>query len=489
MRYSFLFAISLCSLSYANEIVRLPEQNEVKMPLLKAEATYQTENFSSSALSSNLNKDTSQVLKYTARELIEQPDILEDLFLEALISTDTRLLTRYIKLYELVAHRDQSLIDWANAILLREHDLPASIKVFRMLNASFPENHFIRFQLAETLFYNQELEAAKMQFEKLRAESQNEKDIEVFNRFIQAIDTKTDWSFSFGASFLNDKNLTNSAKVGTSATLPNGTKITYSTPRQTGQGVSTWFTVGKRWNLANGRYWLWDSSLAGKYYWNNHYYNDLNSSLGLGLGYANTRWNIEIMPTYQKRWYAGGVGKGKALKQYTDTYGFTLSNHYWLNRKFKYSFQYDYGYERYQDTNYKRQYNGVSHNIVNSITYFPNTTQYWVGSLDLMKKEAKDKTNAYYRVGARLTWVKEWNSGLSTASAVGIAKRRYQESTFFGKVQQNHEYFASLSLWHKNIHFAGFTPKITYSYARTDSNIPIYSYDKHQLFFNIGKTF
>lgn len=485
--FGILLASTLCSMAYADELTRAPEQSEVKIPPVKNEFSPQTENLKQVILPSS--EPQRHTIEYTGRELVEQPEILEDLFLEALISKNKPLLEGYIKLYQLVPNADQSLIDWATAILLTDVNLNDSVKEYRSLISKLPENNFIRFQLAETLFYNQEFEAAKTQFEKLRAVNQNPDDISVFNRFIEAIDSKEHWNFSFGASFLNDKNLANSAKVGTVAVLPNGSKVTYSTPRQSGQGISAWLGADKQWNISNGKYLKFTSSLNGKYYWDNQYYNDINSSVGLGLGYSNSRWNIEFIPTFQKRWYSGGISASKSLKQYMDTYGFNLSANYWLGQKLKYSVYYDYGYEKYKELNYKQQYNGVSHTLINSITYFPKATQYWALSLDLMKKNAKDKTNAYERIGTRLTWGQEWSWGLSTSTSLGIAKRNYNEASFFGKKQQNKEFFGSMTLWHKEVHYAGFTPRITYSYTKTDSNIPIYSYDKHQVLFNVSKSF
>ena len=45
-------------------------------------------------------------------------------------------------------------------------------------------------------------------------------------------------------------------------------------------------------------------------------------------------------------WYGGGLNGGDSLKQYTDTYGASLSMGYWLNQNFKYSALYNFGYER-----------------------------------------------------------------------------------------------------------------------------------------------
>ena len=55
--------------------------------------------------------------------------------------------------------------------------------------------------------------------------------------------------------------------------------------------------------------------------------------------------------------------------------------------------------------------------------------------------------------------------------------------------QRNNEYSASVSLWHEQFHYAGFTPKVTWSYSKTKSNMAIYSYDKNQVFIEVGKSF
>lgn len=483
----FLGLSTLCSIAYANEINRTPEQNEVKIAPVLNESARQEGLLKQETLT--VESKPAAIRQYSAEELVQNPEIFEALFVQALISPQKEKLVEYTKLYPKVANADISLIEWANAILLRDKDLNESVSIYRNLITSFPDNPYIRFQLAETLFYNQEYEAAKTQFEKLRAENNNQKDIAVFNRFIDVIEHKEHWNFSFGASFLNDKNLANSAKQGTTATLPNGAIVTYNTPRQSGQGISAWFSTDKRWNTENGKYFKLNTSLFNKYYWDNKKYNDVNLSTGLGFGYSNAQFSWEFMPTVAKRWYSGGVSGSESLKQYIDTYGTNISANYWLSQKVKYSFYYDYSYEYYRNPAYHPLYSGAMHTLVNSLTYLPDAKQSWALSLDLMNKNAKDKSNAYNRIGSRITWGQEWPLGISTSTTLGIAKRNYKEASFFGEKQENKEYSVNVSLWHKTFHFAGFTPRVTYSYTKTDSNIPIYAYDKHQVLFNVGKSF
>lgn len=471
-------------------IERDPSQTEVNATATVDSDTVKVDLLRQKQLSTKQEKSERKVIQYTGRELIENPEILEDLFIKALISPNKNILPGYIKLYNFVPNKDQSLIDWANAILLRDKNLNDSVSAYRSLLTSFPENNYIRYQLAETLFYNQEYDASKNQFEKLRSVPDlTEQDRIIFDQYIEAINGKQDWNFAFGATFLNDKNLGNSAKPGTKIVFPNGSSVTYNSERQKGQGISAWLSADKQWRLSGKKYLAFKSSLSSKYYWNNKSYNDVNASVGLGIGYADARFNIEFTPNISKRWYAGGLNSGKALKQYSDTYGADLSLSYWLSQKFKYSFNYNYGYDMYNKVSNDNQYRGASHGVVNAILYIPKPTQYWSLALDLNKKYAQDKTNAYNRIGSRLTWGQEWPYGFSTSTTLGIAKRNYRGMTFFGSKQKNTEYSAGVSLWHKDVHFMGLTPRITFNYTKIDSNIPIYSYDKSQILLDVSKSF
>lgn len=477
--------------AYAEELARTPEQNAVTItPLVDEQPLPPLPN--ETTLPSAQTDDTAQekVVHYTGRELVNHPQLLEELFVNALIRGDRHLLVGYGKLYQHVPEADRSLLEWAKARLLRETNLKRAITAYRSLIAAFPNNPFIRFQLAEILFQDQQFEAAQTQFEALRSVSQHPQDIAIFDRFIQAIQQKSQWNMAFGVSFLNDKNLTNSAKPGTVAHLPNGATITYRSPRQSGQGLSLWLGADKQWNRPNGRYLKFSPSLFGKYYWDNARYNELNASLGFGIGYADARLTLELMPNVQKRWYAGGISaRTSRLKSYIDTYGATASGSYWLTPKLKYGLSYDYSNEKYRDRLYQHQYNGAIQSLSQTLTYLPTATHYLAFSFDLAKKTAKDRSNAYQRIGGRITLGSDLPLGFAGSTTLSLAKRHYKAPSFIGITQKNREFAAQVTLWHKAVHYAGFTPKVTYSYTQTHSNIPIYRYDKHQVFFNISKSF
>ena len=94
-------------------------------------------------------------------------------------------------------------------------------------------------------------------------------------------------------------------------------------------------------------------------------------------------------------------------------------------------------------------------------------------------------------MGFRLGWGQEWKWGLSTRLQFGIEHRNFKEKNlFFNKVRKDKEYNSVFTIWNREWHLWGITPKLNFSWMRVDSNIPaLYSYDKNRVFLNFEKTF
>lgn len=440
-----------------------------------------------------LNSSKSKVVE----QVIPKPDdlknnarALEKEFAYQLAIGNKTNLAKFIELYRQVEDRDESLIEWAQAALLADTDLEKSIHEYRVLAGKFPENDFIRFQLAKILFYNQEFDAAQEQFQKLRASSNvTEADIAVFDQFLEQIANKNKWNFTFGVQYLNDGNITESADVGTTVVLPNGATLTQNSPKEVGHGINYNIGASKQWSLNHGKYVQLDSEFTHKYYWDNKKYNELNAYAGLGLGYANARLTLQATPYIMQRWYAGGSSQGSnRLKPYTQSLGMSLMGSYWLKPSIKYVANYNGNYEKYRDDAQAKRYDGSLQSVGNTLIWLASPKQYWGVGVNFTKRNAKNDTSSYNRTNARIFWGQEWPKGFATRADVSVAKRHYREANFLGK-QKNTEYNTRLSLWHKAVHFKGFTPRLTLNYQKTKSNIPLYSFNKKQAFIEVNKTF
>ncbi|OOF78534.1 hypothetical protein BKG96_05660 [Rodentibacter caecimuris] len=131
----------------------------------------------------------------------------------------------------------------------------------------------------------------------------------------------------------------------------------------------------------------------------------------------------------------------------------------------------------------------VSYLNGSNINNAPKSGQYWLAGIDYNRENTRDRDNAYQRKNIRLGWGQEWPFGISTRLNLAYARRIYKDIDFFNIRQKNSEYFAVLTLWHRNIYFWGITPKLTWTYQKIKSNHPFYSYDKNRIYLEMSKTF
>ena len=65
--------------------------------------------------------------------------------------------------------------------------------------------------------------------------------------------------------------------------------------------------------------------------------------------------------------------------------------------------------------------------LSNSVVYYRNARQYWVGGFDIYQERNKeDKSDSFDRYSLRTAWGQEWGKGLSTMLRLSAAQRRYQ---------------------------------------------------------------
>lgn len=427
----------------------------------------------------------------TDEELLAQPDKLEKLLTIYLAHAQPRQVEHLVKLYQQQnVYRDDSLVEWANAMLLTRKQLHRAIHEYRVLIGKFPDNSYIRYQLATLLYQNQEYDAAEGQFQKLRASpNMTKQDVEVIDKYLNEIARKDKWQFAMGASFIKDKNLNDSADVGTVMTLPNGATLTQTTPWQSGTGLNVNVNTSKKWTLQNGQYVGVEGSANMKYYWDNHGYNELTAYTGANYGYADSNINVRVSPFVMKRLKGEGPNSSSRLHSYTNTFGAMASVDAWLSPQWKQSSFYSYSRERYASDNADKRYGGHLHNTGTGITYFRNAKQYFGTGLNVSKFNAGSDTESYKRYGARVYWGQEWPKGFVTTASAGLYERKF-EKPFWGIMRRkDKELNGSVSLWHKAVHAYGITPRITWNYNKRKSNLPIFSYDKQMTYIELEKTF
>ena len=150
-------------------------------------------------------------------ELRKNPELLEYTISLLIKKRDAKTLEELLPLYKDYPNRDESLIDWSNAIIAMDKgDVKTAIRLYRKINAALPDIRSVRFELAVALYRDKQYEAAKNELIKLRSNpNTTPADVKALNTYIDAINKRNRWDISLNFNYLNDDNITNAPKEGT----------------------------------------------------------------------------------------------------------------------------------------------------------------------------------------------------------------------------------------------------------------------------------
>lgn len=492
---TMLLSASITSLSMAaGQVVTVdnhrPDEHFHQLPKIQPHVNLLTK-------SKGKEPSQTQSLSLTAEQLLQRPDLLIRALIPVLRNNDMQGVALLLPIYEKLPHHDPLLLKWAHAIVAKKRgELTKSIRLYRELIAEQPQLQPARLQLAIVLMQNREYEAAEGQFNRLRADNLPPQLVQIIDSYLHAIREQDDWNFYSGINYLREKNVNNAPKKGTKSG-----GFSPSSEPESAEGVSYFLGANKTWSIKHGFFTEVTTDMNGKYYWDNHKYDEFSLRVGMGGGYRTAKTEVQLMPYMEQFWYAGGENADKSartLHRYSKTGGTALNVNYWLNQNWKISTAFEYGEQRYIETARKKA-NGNLYSLSNTLMYFPNSQQYWFVGADFYRKNARWKANAFDRRGIRLGWGQEWSKGISTRLQLNYAKRAYHMPSasqnaffapnFFKFAQKNHEYGINLTVWHRSIHWLGITPKITWSYHKTDSNNPFARYDRNRVYLSVSKSF
>lgn len=438
---------------------------------------------STSKTSSSEKAPKARTLRLTREELAKQPELLQRAIHSALLQGNADNIALLLPIYQSLPQTEQHPIPlkWSQAILANaENDSRRSIKLYRELLAEYADLAVARLQLAIVLFANNELEAAEDQFQKLRSEPMDAEVSQLIDHYLKAIARQDFWTFNGGLTYLNDPNINNAPKNGT--TYGNW----HAPKRESAEGVGFNFNVRKKWSWGNGFYNGLRFNTSGKYYWDNRKYNELSTQASIGIGFQNAKTGIALFPFIEQTFYAGATNQSESLKRFSKSTGASIEWHYWLSPKWQLNSQYEYAEQRYIT---RKHLNGNLHSMTLGALYLAGAQRHFFAQLNYSRISTRDQDDRYFRRGITLGWQQEWQ-GFSSRLSLNLAQKRYKgPMPIFGITQRNREYGAQLSVWHRAVHYWGITPRLTYSFNKTQSNHVFYSYDKHRLFLDLSKSF
>lgn len=499
-KYNYFFKSSLTMFgsifvilpSYAEEANTSQAQNLNVNPSQTVVSSFASSTSTNLNQPKPLNSETSQMSRDDAKKYLQQnPQLLEQTLSLLIRDKDAKALAELLPLYTGYPQRDESLIDWANAIIAMDKgDIPTAIRLYRKINAVLPDIRSVRFQLAVALYQDKQYKAAKNELEKLRSVLTNQADVDEINKLITVIDNQDRWTYDFNLNFLDDNNLTNAPPVGT--TMKDGTLV-YRQPHEEGQGMGYSVGANKKWAIDDRYFTSLHLGSFGKYYWDNKKFNEAYANIGAGVGYQNAMTEVELYPSFTQGWYGGGNNRTDGnddLERYSQNRAMNLSLNHWLNPKLLYQNFSQYGMIRYEGD---EKVNNMDTSLFsNTLVYLPKQTRSFWSGIDYLKGDNTEDRDgeSYDRWGVRLGWSEAWGKGISTRLNLGYAQRNYDAPQDFINIERkNKEYDLGVSLWKRDFTLFKLTPRLSWNYRKVKSNSAFEEYSKNNVNLELTQTF
>lgn len=414
-------------------------------------------------------------------QLLAQPALLYRALQSALMLKNTENIRVLLPLYQrLPPPHDTILITLCQAMLHHtDGQYDQAITLYRQALASNPEMPSVRFDLAQALFTNHQNEAARDQFIRLRSDTTMPDWVRnSIENYLNELDKRTTWQFYGSINYTQDNNINNS---GEAFRLGSGT--VRPAPPESAHGLNYRFGAERDWPIHNQWHIRTNLSIDGKLYWDNHPYDDLAIRTEIGPVYQSARTEAAILPYFERRWYG--------TEPYNRETGIRNIWRHWIAPNHQLNLTAEWG-KLHHDTDHhpgRARFDGQSSVISAAWFYIQNPRQYWLLATSYSRRKARDTSQSYTRNSIRIGWTREWSYGLSTSLTAEAAHRQYDtENLFRIRVNQN-EYNASLTLWHRRLHFWGITPRLVGTWQKYQGNYPINNHSKANAFIQLSKTF
>lgn len=466
------------------DILTKQDDKRIQDSHLQRQVEQQNLPLSSSPIDTPIIESNDNTVSLSVDELKEHPQLIVRALMGSLIQNQADNVAFLLPYYQNLPERQREPIieHWAAGLVAEQEGKNSqAIHAYKQALAHNEHASLIRLRLAMVLFYDKRFVDAKQSFHKLLDEPDMPDELSaLIDAYLQAIQTQERISIQGGGNFLNDKNINNapsSRDLGGNWVAPEP---------ESAQGISLYLNAHKKWLRPDGFYHEIRLDNNGKYYWNNKPYNEFTSRLSLGIGHANTYHDIKLLPFSEYIFYAGGNKDADNLKHFSQNKGLAVEWQYQFNPQWQSSI---YG-EVTKQTYYTRPHlNGMARSLSVSAIYLSNAKRYWLVGVDAHRTDARDADDSFIRRSIRAGVGQEFDNGFGARLNVGMAHKDYRGAGFFGKIQHNKEYTLSTSVWNNHWQIFGIMPRLTWSYQKVDSNLPLYQYDKNRVFIEATKRF
>ena len=360
-------------------------------------------------------------------------------------------------------------------IAVAQKDYDTAVSLYRRILVREPDAERVRLELARAFFLKGDYDNADRQFRFARAGDIDDAVKANVDHFLSAINRLREWTVNFSFALAPDSN----QNAATSANQVNifGLPFALDNAARKQSGIGVAGDIGGEWSP------LLDDNVKARIgadlyrvEYSGGQFDDMTVAAYGGPQFLFTNWDVSVLATGFKRWFANqdyisGIG-GKLAADY----GITSD---WLVGA-------SVGGQSVTN-DFIREEGGPLWSVQTQATYVLSPSSLFQLQLGFNRQEAQIAPYSYSAVWFGAGYQQDLPFGFSAGFQPSYFITRYDAALeAFGKTRSDDAVTLAFTLLNRRLDYHGFTPRFSYVFTEQHSNIPLYSFTRNQL--QIGVT-
>jgi outer membrane protein len=374
-----------------------------------------------------------------------------------------------------VAPKDVQALFLKGMIASAKKDNREAIRIFRLILIDHPDAARVRLELARAFYLDRDYGNAMRQFQFALAGNPPPQVAANINRYMAAIRDAKSLSYNFGIALAPDTNL-NTGSSAREVTLF-GLPFDLSEEARHRSGVGIAVDAGAEWAPRIGKGKRLRLGLSGqRREYSGSNFDDMTAAAYAGPRWVSRKWDLSLLATAYKRWYGG--------RPYNEAAGGRLEATYYVTPRLGLS-----GALAAQSLRYSRAHERDGRLISFNATAFRAVTSSSAVTMKtgVARQEARIAPYANWSGFVAAGYFRDLPKGYSVYVEPSFSLARYDAALLgFGKRRSDDGESVLITILNRHLVLARFTPRISYTFTRQHSTIPLYQFGRSRL--EIGLT-
>ena len=355
-------------------------------------------------------------------------------------------------------------------IVMARADHHQAIRIFRGILIDHPDATRVRLELARAFYLAKDYGNAFRQFQFALAGNPPPEVIANINKYLAAIRDAKSLSYNFGFALAPDTNL-NTGSSAREVTLF-GLPFDLSEEARHRSGVGLAIEAGAEWAPRIGKGKRLRLGVSGqRREYSGLDFDDMTAALYGGPRWVTGKWDLSLLGTAYKRWYGA--------KPYNQAVGSRLEATYYLTPRLGVSGAFAAQWVRYGRA---RERDGRLLSLNASAFRALTSSSAVTLKAGIARQEARTASFASWSSFVAAGYFRDLTKGFSVYLEPSLSWARYDEaSPGFGKKRSDDSQSLLITVLNRHVVFDRFTPRISYTFTRQRSTIPLYDFKRSRL--------